>query len=46
MILEWVASGASREDILQRHPHLTAEDFEQALGYAAMAVRNEVLHSA
>ena len=46
MILEWVASGATREDILQRHPHLTAEDIEQALGYAAMAVRNEVLHSA
>ena len=44
MILEWVASGATRDDILKRHPHLTQEDIEQALAYAA-AVRNEVLHS-
>lgn len=43
MVLEWVASGASREEILRRHPHLTAEDIEQALGYAAASVRNEVL---
>jgi uncharacterized protein (DUF433 family) len=43
MILEWVASGASREDILRRHTHLAAEDIEQALGYAAASVRNEVL---
>lgn len=46
MILEWVASGAARDDILRRHPHLTAADVEQALGYAAASVRNEVLLSA
>lgn len=42
-ILEWVASGASRDEILRRHPHLMAIDVEQALGYAAAATKNEVL---
>ena len=42
-VLEWMASGATRDEILHRHPHLTAEDIEQALGYAAATVRNEVL---
>ena len=46
MILEWVGSGASRDDILRKHPHLTAEDFEQALEYAAASVRNDVLLTA
>ena len=43
LVLEWMASGATREDILRQHPHLTAEDIEQALAYAAATVRNEVL---
>ncbi|NLE59690.1 MAG: DUF433 domain-containing protein [Planctomycetes bacterium] len=30
-ILELVASGASRADILRDYPHLTAEDVEQAI---------------
>lgn len=42
LILEWVASGATRDDILLKHPHLIAADVEQALAYAAAAVRNEV----
>jgi len=42
-VLESVASGANRDDILRTHPHLTKDDIEQALGYAAPAVRNEVL---
>jgi uncharacterized protein (DUF433 family) len=46
LILEWVASGASRDDILRKHPHLTAEDVEQALTYAAESMRNEVLVTA
>jgi uncharacterized protein (DUF433 family) len=46
MILEWIASGATRDDILRKHGHLTAEDIEQALAYAASAVRNEVLVTA
>jgi uncharacterized protein (DUF433 family) len=43
IILEWVASGATRDEIVRKHPHLTAADVEQALAYAASAVRNEVL---
>ena len=43
VLLEWIASGASRDEILRRHPHLTAIDVEQALSYAAAATKNEVL---
>lgn len=46
MILEWMASGATRSDILKKHPHLTEEDLEQSLGYAAAAMRNEVIVTA
>jgi uncharacterized protein (DUF433 family) len=46
LILEWIASGATRDDIVRKQPHLTAADVEQALAYAAAAVRNEVLVSA
>ena len=42
MILEWMASGATRDEILRKHLHLTPADVEQALGYAASAIRNEV----
>ena len=42
MILKWIASGASRDDILHKHPHLTTEGVEQALAYAAESMRNEV----
>ncbi len=46
MVLEWVASGATREDIVRSYPHLTEADVEQALNYAAAAMRNEVYLSA
>ena len=46
MDLEWMASGASRDDILRKHPHLTAGDIEQALAYAASALCNDVLLTA
>lgn len=46
LILEWIASGATRDDILRKHPHLTTNDVEQALAYAASAVRNEILVTA
>lgn len=42
MILEWIASGATRDDIVRRHPHLTPADVQQALAYAAAAMGNEV----
>jgi uncharacterized protein (DUF433 family) len=46
LILEWIASGATRDEIVQRHPHLTVADVEQALAYSASVVRNEILLSA
>ncbi len=45
-VTEWVASGASRDDVLKAYPHLTTEDVAQALGYAARAVKNEILTTA
>ena len=46
MVMEWIASGASRDDVLKKHSHLSAEDVQQAIGYAAQAVQNEVLTTA
>ena len=46
MVMEWIASGASRGDILKAHPHLAAEDVQQAIGYAAQAIKNEILTTA
>ena len=46
LILEWIASGATRDDIVRKHSHLTSDDVEEALGYAAASVRNEVLLTA
>lgn len=43
IILEWVASGASRDDIVRKHPQLSVSDIEQALEYTAASMRNEVL---
>lgn len=36
-LLELVASGAARDDIVRNYPQLTADDVEQALRYAAAA---------
>ncbi len=46
MILEWLGSGASREEIVMRHPQLTTEDIEQATAFAASSFRNDVLFMA
>ncbi|MBI2479750.1 MAG: DUF433 domain-containing protein [Planctomycetia bacterium] len=40
MILEWIASGGTRDEILAAHPHLTAADIEQALSWADQAEDN------
>ncbi|MBL8850811.1 MAG: DUF433 domain-containing protein [Planctomycetaceae bacterium] len=45
LILEWIASGATRDDIVRKHPQLAVADVEQALEYAAASLRNEVLLS-
>ncbi|MBV6450318.1 MAG: hypothetical protein MHPDNHAH_01041 [Anaerolineales bacterium] len=42
-ILELVASGATKDEILKAYPQLTAEAVEEALKYAAQSVKNEVL---
>ncbi len=34
-LLELLAQGASREDVLKAYPHLSLEDLEQAIRYAA-----------
>jgi uncharacterized protein (DUF433 family) len=43
MILEWVASGASRDDIVRSYANLTPEDVEEALNYAAQSLSNETI---
>jgi uncharacterized protein (DUF433 family) len=42
-ILELLASGATREDILRAYPHVTAEGLLAALQYAARSLKNEVV---
>ena len=45
-ILELVASGGSRDEILKAYPHITADDVEQALRYAAESLKNDVVLTA
>ncbi len=45
-LLELIASGASRSDIISTYPHLSAEDVEVAVRYAARFLENEVLLTA
>jgi uncharacterized protein (DUF433 family) len=42
-VLELFASGATRDEVLKAYPQLTTEAVEEALKYAAQAVKNEVL---
>lgn len=42
-ILELVASGATKDEMLKTYPQLTAEAIEDALRYAAQSVKNEIL---
>lgn len=43
MIMEWISTGASVEDIYQKYPHLPKGSVQQALNYAAQFSRNEIL---
>ncbi len=43
IILEWFGSGASRDDILSRHPQLTPQDIQQATAFAAAAFGNDIV---
>jgi uncharacterized protein (DUF433 family) len=40
-LLELFASGATRSDVLKSYPHLTAEDVEEALRYAADVLKHD-----
>jgi len=44
-ILELFASGASQDDIIKAYPHLTPEDIEESMRYAARFLKNEVIVS-
>lgn len=43
LILEWMAGGATVQDILKRVPHLTEEGVREAILYAANFASNEIL---
>ena len=45
-ILDLLASGASREEILKDYPYLESEDIDAALEYASRQVDHPVLHVA
>lgn len=40
-LLELFASGATRSDVLKAYPHLAVEDIEEALRYAAEALKHD-----
>lgn len=40
-LLELFASGATRSDVLKAYPHLDVEDVEEALRYAAEALKHD-----
>lgn len=42
-ILELIASGASRDDVVKGYPQLSPEDVGEALRYAAAILRNEAV---
>ena len=42
-ILELVAGGATRDDIVRNYPQLAVEDVEQALRYASGMLKNEIV---
>lgn len=44
LILEKLAAGETREQILDSYPRLTGEDIAAALSYAAEAMRTAILH--
>jgi uncharacterized protein (DUF433 family) len=42
-VLELLASGGTREEILRAYPQIPAEGLSAALQYAAQAMKNEVV---
>ena len=44
IILEKLGAGESIEDLLEAYPHVTREGLQAALGYAAKALRSDVIY--
>jgi uncharacterized protein (DUF433 family) len=44
-ILELMAGGATRDDILRSYPHLSAEGVEEAIRYASQFLANDIVIS-
>lgn len=43
LIMEWLASGATTQEIAAKHPLLTAESVSEAIQYAARFMNNEIV---
>ncbi len=43
IVLEWMASGATLPEIVQKYPHLKIPALQEALLYAALMFKNEVI---
>lgn len=43
LVLEWIASGASIQEIVKKYPHLTEEGVREAILYASNFMANEIL---
>lgn len=43
LVLEWLANGASKEEILKTYPQVTEQGFLDALQYMAQQSQNEIL---
>lgn len=44
MVLEKMSAGETMEDLLEAYPHLTREGIRAALGFAAKALRADVVY--
>ena len=44
IILEKLGAGESIEDLLEAYPHVTRQGLQAALGYAAKALRSDVIY--
>lgn len=42
-LLELIASGATRDDVLRAYPQVTVEGFQAALDFASQAVREQAM---
>ena len=43
VLLEWLANGATRADVLKAYPHISDVAFSEALMYAALQMSKEVV---